>query len=165
MSRITIDVADVRQLPKTCSMTIPEDYLDSMGHMNVMWYTHLFSTGLSGLMENLGATEAFDGSTNSGTFALESHVRYLSEVHAGHTIHIHSRMLGRSEKRFHIMHFMINGDRQDVSATFETVISFVNLVRRRTAPLPPHITVPMDRMVAESHALTWDAPVCGVMSA
>lgn len=160
-----IDVADVRRLPKTYTLTIPEDYLDSMGHMNVMWYTHLFSMGLTGLMEILGVTDAFDGSNDSGTFVLESHVRHLSEVRVGHTIHIHSRMIGRSEKRFHVIHFMTNDDKQDVSATFESVSSFVNLARRRTAPLPPNMAAPMDCLVTESQALAWEAPVCGVLSA
>ena len=165
MPGIMIDVADVRRLPQTCTLTIPEEYLDSMGHMNVMWYTHLFSMGLGGLMKILGATEIFDGSSGSGTFVLESHVHHLSEVRVGHTIHIYSRLIGRSEKRFHVMHFMMNDEKQDISATCESVSSFVNLVQRRTAPLPPMLAASMDRLVAESQTLAWEAPVCGVLSA
>lgn len=160
-----IDLANVQQLPETYSQTIPKDYLDVMNHMNVMWYTHLFSMGLVGLMKLVGAGETFDDQHDSGTFALESHIRYLSEVRVGQTIRIHTRMIGRSEKRFHILHFMTNDHKQDVSATFEIVGSFVNLSQRRTASIPPKMAGPIDRMVAESNALTWEAPVCGTMSA
>ena len=36
MTRIHLDVADIKQLPLTYEATIPEDYLDSMGHMNLI---------------------------------------------------------------------------------------------------------------------------------
>lgn len=165
MPGLRIERALVQQLPETYSQTIPEDYLDVMGHMNVMWYTHLFSMGFVGLMKRVGVTRTFDDAHDSGTFALESHIRYLSEVRVGQTVRIHTRMLGRSEKRFHLLHFMTNDDKQDVSATFEIVSSFVSLSKRRTAPMPPNIAAAFDRLLAESDALTWEAPVCGIMSA
>lgn len=42
---------ELRQLPLTHQATIPEDYLDSMGHMNVMWYTHLFAHAMLGIFK------------------------------------------------------------------------------------------------------------------
>jgi len=36
---------DLSSLPVLHRADIPETYLDEMGHMNVMWYTHLFSEG------------------------------------------------------------------------------------------------------------------------
>ena len=36
-------------LPITLQTVIPEDYIDVMGHMNVMWYTHLFGKATGGL--------------------------------------------------------------------------------------------------------------------
>ena len=164
MPRLTVDLADLRQLPETHAQTIPEDYLDAMGHMNVMWYTHLFSLGFAGLIRIMGAIELFSPDSDGGSFMLESHIRYLSEVRAGQTIRIRSRLIGRSEKRFHALHFMTNDDKQDVSATFETVSSYVSLSQRRTAPLPSRLAASMDQLVAESQALSWDAPVCGIMS-
>ncbi|MCH2211905.1 MAG: thioesterase family protein [Fuerstiella sp.] len=165
MTRIKLDPATVSQLPETYRHTIAEDYLDSMGHMNVMWYTHLFSMSFMGLMKLVGMTDVFDGRNDGGTFALESHIRYLSEVRAGHTIRIYSRIIGRSEKRFHVLHFMTNDQKQDVSATQEIVSSYVNLSQRRTAPIPPEMADPMDSLLTQSRQLTWEAPVCGIMSA
>ena len=164
MSRMKIELADVKQLPETHTQVIPEDFLDAMGHMNVMWYTHLFSMGFMGLMRKMNVMELFDTEHDGGSFALESHVRYLSEVRVGQRIRIHTRLVGRTEKRFHALHFMTNDDKQDVSATFEIVSSYVSLSQRRTVPLPPELSEPMDHLVATSNALTWDAPVCGIMS-
>ena len=39
---------DLTALPITHRAVIPDDYLDEMGHMNVMWYTHLFSLARGG---------------------------------------------------------------------------------------------------------------------
>lgn len=165
MPRLILDPDSVKQLPETYTTVIPDDYLDVMGHMNVMWYTHLFSMSFVGLLKVLGLSNAFDTSHDGGSFALESHIRYLSEVRAGQTIRIYSRMIGRSEKRFHAMHFMTNDDKQDVSATFEIVSSYVSLSRRRTAPLPQNVAEAMDRLIDQGSELTWDAPVSGIMSA
>ncbi len=165
MPRIHLDVDHVRQLPSVYSTTIPSDYLDAMGHMNVMWYTHLFSMGFVGLMKHLGLMELFDGSRDSGSFALENHVRYLSEVRAGHTIHIHPRAIARSEKRFHVLYLMTNEDRQDVSATYEMLSTYVNLKTRRTDRIPDTLAAPLDRLIEEHRQLSWDAPLCGVMTA
>jgi hypothetical protein len=42
------------QLPKTHEAKIPEVYLDVMGHLNVMWYTHLFDQAIYSMFDLLG---------------------------------------------------------------------------------------------------------------
>ena len=164
MPRLNIHVEDVLQLPKTFTKTIPEDYLDDMGHMNVMWYTHSFSYGMGGLFERFGMSWDAIREVGGGTFALESHVRYLSEVRVGQTIEIYSRLVGRSEKRFHALHFMVNVEKQDVSAVYEMVGAYVNLSERRMAAIPTEIAARMDEMLEKNSQLSWEAPVCGVMA-
>lgn len=165
MPRIEINVDDVRMLPATHRATIPESYLDDMGHMNVMWYTHLFSQAMGGAFETIGLQWDRITETNHGTFALEAHIRYLAEVRVGQNVTIHSRVVGRSEKRFYLMHFMVNEDRDNVASTFENIGTFVNLSIRRTAPIPDKISENLQALFDEHQALPWKAPVCGIMSA
>ena len=73
MSRIQVRYDRVLQLPETYSETIPSDYLDDMGHMNVRWYTHLFSEGSLGFMRQIGLHWDQIMAQNGGTFVLESH--------------------------------------------------------------------------------------------
>lgn len=164
MPRLQIDVDHVRQLPVTHEATIPEDYLDAMGHMNVMWYTHLFSTAMGGMFHLVGLEWEHLEKFGAGTFALEAHIRYLSEVRVGQHVALHSRFLGRSEKRFHAIHFMVNRDKDDVSATFESVGAYIDLTKRRMAALPPDIAERADKVIAEHRALDWEAPLSGIMS-
>lgn len=163
MPKIHLDIELVRLLPRTHSATIPGDYLDDMGHMNVMWYTHLFSMAMGGMFQLIGLTQEHVQQRHGGSFALESHIRYLSEVRVGHSIQVHTRLLGRTSKRYHLLHVMINDQKRDVAATFEAVGAYIDMRTRRMAEFPPDITQPLDRFIAEHQQLAWPAPVCGIM--
>jgi acyl-CoA thioester hydrolase len=164
LPRIEIDLEDVRQLPAVHRATIPDDYLDAMGHMNVMWYTHLFSCGMGGVLRMMGLDWDEIAAHHGGTFALESHTRYLSEVRIGQTIEVHARIVARSEKRFHVMQFMPNLDKQDVAATFETVNAYVDLRERRMAVFPETVAEKLDALIESHQGLGWPAPVSGGMA-
>ena len=163
MSRTQLHPEQVAQLPLTHEETIPEDYLDVMGHMNVMWYTHLFSMSMSSVMRLMGVTREYMVEQHGGIFALESHIRYLSEVRDGHRVAVHSRFLGRSAKRIHLIHFLLNHDKGDVAATFEMISTHVDMRIRRTSPFPEAIAEQIDRLISEHAQLDWAPPVCGVM--
>lgn len=164
MSRTPIHFEQVRPLPLTHTSEIPEEFLDAMGHMNVMWYTHLFGFGMGGLLQQLEVPWSKMAEDDGGTFALETHIRYLSEVRVGQHIETHARLLGRTEKRFHLLHFMINLDKQDVSATFETITAYVDLRVRKMAPMPLKLAHGLDQLIEQHARLDWDAPVCGSMA-
>jgi acyl-CoA thioester hydrolase len=165
MPRLEIEIDDVRMLPETYRATIPTSYLDDMGHMNVMWYTHLFSQAMGGAFELIGLQWKHLVADQFGTFALEAHLRYLAEVRVGQTVVIHSRAVSRSSRRFHWMHFMVNQDLGNVAATFENMGTFVDLRARRSAPIPAPISNRLDDLLVEHQQLPWAAPVCGIMSA
>jgi len=154
---------DLAPLPITGNKTIPEDYLDEMGHMNVMWYTHLFSNATGKMFDLFGLSDDYCIRTNSGAFALECHLRYLAEVRVGKTVRIHSRLVGRSEKRWHFMHFMVIEEDGRIAATAEFVGAHIDMTRRRTSPIPPIITEPFDAILAHHDQLDWDPPLCGII--
>src|SRR5438132_14295099 len=124
---------DFGSLPVTWTALIPESYLDEMGHMNVMWYTHLFSNATGGLFDLIGMTLEYFTANQAGSFALEAHVRYLAEVRAGQRVTVRSRALGRSAKRLHFMHFLVIDDGERLSATGEFVGTHVDMRVRRSS--------------------------------
>src|SRR5262245_20709740 len=97
---------DLTKLPITHRAEIPSSYLDEMGHMNVMWYTHLFSEAASGLFQMVGLNLEYFKANQARSFALEQHFKYLKEVRLGQHVTLRSRVLGRSAKRWHSIHFM-----------------------------------------------------------
>lgn len=160
-----IELKDIRRLPRYHGETITDDYLDIMGHMNVQWYIALFSRAVTGIFNQVGLTEDYFTPGLSGTFALCQHVNYLAEVRPGETISIHSRLIGRSEKKIHLVHFMVNETRDCLSATLETLISHADLRARKTSPFPAEIAAKIDPLVALSDGLEWSAPLCGTLKA
>jgi acyl-CoA thioester hydrolase len=152
-------------LPVTHEATIGVDYLDVMGHMNVVWYLHLFNRATLGLTKQLGFDINYMKKTGSGSFALEGHVRYLSEVLVEHRVAVRTRLIDRTPKRIHLLHFMFNEDRRTLAATFENVFAHIDLTARAMSPFPAPIAARLDELLAEHEALPWDPPVCGVMRA
>lgn len=161
--RIHIPIEDVQQLHEDYRFTIPESYLDEMGHMNIRWYMALFNEAILPFLFRIGLVPDYIIGEKAGAFALEHFVRYLAEVHVGQTITVHVRVLGRSAKRLHFMQFMINETTGKVAATLEVLNSHADLSVRRTSPYPPQITDKIDAILAEHQQLPWAAPVCGVI--
>lgn len=153
----------VADLPRAHQAEIPADYLDDMGHMNVMWYTHLYSQGVRGLLERVGIDREYIAGKHAGTFALEKHLRYYREVRVGQHVSIYTRVLARGGSRFHLMQYMTNDTTEALASTMETVSTHVDLSVRRSAPMPPPIAEAFDHLAAEHAALAWPAGACGVM--
>jgi acyl-CoA thioester hydrolase len=155
---------DLTPLPVTHRAVIPETYLDEMGHMNVMWYTHLFSEAAWGLFQMVGLTPVYFEAHRAGSFALAQHFRYLKEVRLGQHLTLRSRVLGRTAKRWHTIHFMTIDELDLLAATAEAVSTHVDMTVRRSSPMPPAVADAIDRLLAEHSRLGWDAPVCGAMN-
>lgn len=162
--RPTIPTIDYTQIPHTFSMTIPDKFRDEMGHMNVTWYTHLFSEAMGGLMTYLGLTMDYIEREKIGGAALEAHILYLAEVHIGDEVSVFSRIISRSDKRMHLLHILHNDTRKQESATYECILACFDLRTRRMSEIPKEIKDKIDA-VAKSHGeLPWAAPLCGVMA-
>jgi acyl-CoA thioester hydrolase len=155
---------DLSSLPVTHRAVIPEAYLDEMVHMNVIWYTHLFTEAAGGLFQLVGLTREHFAAHGTGSFALTQHFRYLKEVRLGQHVTLRSRVLGRSAKRWHSIHFMTIDELDVLAATSEGVSTYVDMTVRRSAAMPPAVTTAIDRLLAEHTSLDWDAPVCGVLA-
>lgn len=156
-----LSVADLLTLPITEEAVIPASFLDDMGHMNVAWYMHLFSNASMSFFSQLGMTEEYRQQTATGSFALQAHVRYLREVYVGNEVVLRTRTLGRSDKRFHFIHFMARGD--DVAATCEFVATHVDMRSRRSSATTEPIAAAFDRYLQQHRALAWPVAACGGM--
>ena len=126
---------DLSSLPVTHRAVVPEAYLDEMGHMNVMWYTHLFSEGAWGLFQLVGLTAEHFKAHRAGSFALAQHFRYLKEVRLGQHVTLRGRVLGRSAKRWHTIHFMTIDESDVLAATAEAISTYVDMTVRRSAAM------------------------------
>lgn len=155
----------IAMLPATWEAEVDEEFLDSNGHMNVSWYLHLFNRATGGTYRWLGLDWKQLKQMGINTFALETHVRYFSELLVGERITIRTRLVSRTPKRVQLLHLMFNEDRQILSATHEEVIAHMDLSARKMTPFPDPLGQRIDEELAEHQALSWEPPVCGVMGA
>jgi acyl-CoA thioester hydrolase len=150
-------------LPMYHRETIPVDYLDAMGHMNVRWYMALFDTSVWNLFISHGLDENYFVQKQMGVFALKHFVQYFSEVKAGETVAMRIRMLGRTEKRFHFINFMINETTGKLSAILEVLGTHADLKLRKAVAMPQVISQRFDAQIAADQQHDWEAPVSGVI--
>ena len=156
----------IRALGAPClRMTVPESYRDSNGHMNVRWYLAIFDDASDVLHDWLGLTAGYHRAHGSGTFDLEHHTHFLSEVLPGEEVSVYVRHLGHSAKRLHYLMFLVNDSTGRLAATLECINAFADLGARKTAPWPAEAARKIADGVADHAALDWPAPVCGAMGA
>jgi acyl-CoA thioester hydrolase len=158
------EAAEVAALPVTFRGRVQREWIDMMGHMNVAWYTHVFSLATGGLLERLGTPMDGAAPGRLGTAALEVHVRYLRELRLGDGFAIHTRLLGIGPKRFHAMHFMAVEPGGRLAATSELVGAYFDLEARRQAEMPAEAAAAARSLLAAHEALGWRVPVAGRMA-
>lgn len=150
-------------LPVRHTETVPTSYLDEMGHMNVQHYLGMASKAAGKILSACGVDRDYLEKKRSGTFALRQFLNYLAEVHAGDTVHVRIQMIGRDKKKFHMMHYLVNETTETLAATVEVLGAHADLELRRTTPMPDNIAARLDELIAQSRALGWDPPLCGLM--
>ncbi|MEJ2757770.1 MAG: thioesterase family protein [Anaerolineales bacterium] len=153
----------LNDLPNTNQKVIPPEYIDIMGHMNVMWYIHIFDYATRNLFSSFGLSNDYVHRTGMGSFALESHIRYLAEVRLGQSVTVRSRLLARGEKTLHFMHFMLRDHDNALAATIEVVGAHADLTKRAVSPFPKELLQRLDPLLAAHQSLPWEAPVCGCL--
>ena len=157
-------IEQLRELPLQLDMEIPGDWEDRNGHVNVQFYLALYELGGWVVLEEIGINEEWFSQHQVSQFDLEHHLSYRAELRVGDRVSAYSRVLGRSEKRFHGMYFIVNETRQLLAATLEYVTAGVDMKTRRTAPFRDDLASGLDWMIEKHKGLSWDAPVCGSMN-
>jgi len=117
---------------------LPE-WIDVNGHMNVAYYVLAFDLGVDALWARFGITEEHIQSTDSSTFAVESHVLYRRELKEADPYLVTAQILAFDEKRIHQFQRMYHAEEKFLAATAEWMNLHVDLATRRVAPWPASI--------------------------
>ena len=144
-------------------MTVPEAYRDENGHMNMRWYLAIFDDAGDVLHDRIGLSREYHQRHGTGTFDLEHHLHFLTEVNPGEEVAVYMRLVARSAKRLHYLMFMVNETRGKLAAIFECMNAFADLRVRKTAPFPEEIVPKIDEIVARHNRLDWPPPRSGAM--
>ena len=157
-------IEQLRELPVQLSMTIPPEWKDRNGHVNVQFYLALYELGGWVVLEEIGVDEAWFSRHQVSQFDLEHHLNYRAELKVGDQVSTYSRVLGRSERKFHGMYFIVNETSQRLAATLGYITASVDMISRRTAPFHAELASGLDRLVEKHNELSWPAPVSGTLN-
>ena len=158
-----VAMADLTELACHHRQTIPDEYTDKMGHMNVRYYMAVFDRATWSMFADHGMDEVYFKTTANGVFALKQFIQYLAEVIPGQTVAVYTRLLDLTDKRIHLMHFMVNQDTKALAAMIESLITHADLKLRQAAPLPIEIAARLQRRLDKDRRLDWDAPISGIL--
>ncbi len=159
-----ITVEHVRQLPALHTVTIPTDYIDSLGHMNMNRYYDILGPGAGAMLRRMGHTDETREKQRIGSFVLMHVMKYLKEVLVGEQVTVHARIIGRTEKKVHQMYFLVNDTRENIAATQESLNIHADLEARRSSPFIKPIADTIDAILDEHAKLNWDTPLSGAIT-
>ena len=100
-------------------------HCDHVGHMNVMWYVGKFDEATWQLFNALGLSPGYLRDAQRGMAAVDQHISYVRELHAGATVSVPSRLLEVKERSLRFEHEMVNDETGEVAA--RTVLKGVHL--------------------------------------
>lgn len=121
------------------STTVQPEWIDNNGHMNVAYYHLVFDLAATPFFNWLGLTDENRKAHNISTFALETHLNYLSEVKVNTSVRVESRVLDVHKKRFHFFQQMYKTDTNQLSATHESLGTVVDMTQRKSTTMPDSI--------------------------
>jgi len=128
---------DFTGLPITGDRQVPISWTDYNGHMNETHYMEAGSLATDRFMELIGADAEYIASGKS-YFTIETHVRYLDEMHAGEQLIIRTQVLNGEGKKLHLFHSLY-GPGDKLAATVETLLLHVNLSTRASSLPDPDV--------------------------
>lgn len=121
------------------STTIQSEWIDDNGHLNVAYYHLIFDHAARTFFNWLGFSAESRKQHNISTFALETHLNYLSEVKLGTEVRVESRILNANSKRLHFYQEMFKTDSNTLAASHESVGTVVDMLQRKSTEMPREI--------------------------
>jgi len=104
-----------------------------------MWYTGKFDEACWQLLAILGLHPSRFAQDATGMAAVEQHIQYKRELHAGDAITIKSALLEVNEKSIHMLHKMVHDASGDVAATTVVVGIHIDAKIRKAIQLPEDV--------------------------
>lgn len=144
------DLCPETGLPITPPMAVRPEMIDYNGHVNVAFYLKLFDEGVDTLFARFGLSETYLRTRNMSFFAMETHLRYLREIHLKDPVQVRIRLLDVDAKRIHYWMELVHAEERWLSATMEGISIHIDMAVRKPTPFPADI---MERLT-DWHAQT-----------
>ncbi len=123
-------------------------HCDHIGHMNVMWYVGKFDEATWQFFNALGLTPSHLRSNSRGMAAVDQHISYIQELHAGDVVTVTTRLIEFKEKSLRFVHEMINDETKVVVARTTLKAVHLDTVARKSCAFAESIAAKAASMLA-----------------
>lgn len=152
--------AELAALPPYAAQSIPAAFEDINGHLNIRHYLGIASEGLDDAMVEVGIPKDWRNSGRA-VFSAEHHLAYFHELRTGDKVSSRVRLIGRSERAAHVVVYLVDEGRQQVSYVMEEIFLCIDMESRTTTPWSDDIAQRMDEKVAEHAKLDFEPHLSG----
>lgn len=139
----------VRTLPAFFEKTVPDDYIDENGHMNVTRYFDLGAWAPWLRIGEIGVDQSYIDQRGMSFFTVEHHIRYLGELRLGDPLSVRAAFVARTDKALHGISFVVDEGRDKIACTMEILYVHVSMESRRSTPIPDDVAAGLDAAIAE----------------
>ncbi|MDX1400846.1 MAG: thioesterase family protein [Kiloniellales bacterium] len=119
--------------------SVPAEWVDEFGHMNMARYVEACDFSTYGLWEYLNRPLSLEERQGSEYAVVETHVNYIGELYKGDTYFITTQILGSDNKRIWMYHELYHGEREELVATNEVMLLGFDLKGRRVMNFNPEV--------------------------
>ena len=114
---------------------------DHMAHMNVMWYVGKFDEATWHFFNALGMTPTFFRTQARGMAAVDQHISYVKELHAGDVVTVHTALIELKHKSIRFVHEMTNEESHEVVARTTLKAVHMDIVQRKSCAFPDFVAI------------------------
>ena len=150
-------VLEVRQIEPSVRGIVGPETIDSNGHMTLVQHIEAGGEAVLTMQVDVGIDDDYRNLRNMGMFIAEQRVTYLHELRLGDAFAVHVRVLGRSHNAVHAMCYIVDERRERIATLVEYMFLHVDMVARRTVPIPEDVCAELERWIRASVALSWTA--------
>lgn len=125
-------------------------HCDHMGHMNVMWYVSKFDEATWHFFGELGLTAGRLREERIGMAAVEQHIKYIAELHAGDLVEIHTQLVDAADKTLVFEHAMSDRTTGELAAWTRLVGLHLDTKNRRARDLPDDVRAKVDELLSQT---------------
>ena len=114
-------------------------HCDHVGHMNVMWYVGKFDEATWHFFNMLGLSPTFLQTAKRGMAAVDQHISYIQELHAGDVVTVRTTLLEVKEKSIRFVHEMTHDESNQVVARTTLKAVHMDTEARKSCALPEFV--------------------------
>ena len=107
-------------------------HCDHVGHMNVMWYVGKFDEATWQFFNAIGLSPSHLRSSSRGMAAVDQHISYLRELHAGDVVTIRTTLIEIKQKSLRFRHEMTDDGTGEVVANTTLKAVHLDTMARRS---------------------------------